>query len=98
MDSQSADGEYNLGYLLTPYLPLLPCVHVATDFDFWTMTSQTGYVAKSGTLKVVTNPDGTKTVTMKNLKLKNIEHDSEFFFPILDAELQYHGYMYEIGR
>jgi len=98
VDSQSADGEYNLGYLLTPYLPLLPCVHVATDFDFWTMTPQTGYVAKSGTLKVVTNPDGTKTVTMKNLKLKNIEHDSEFFFPILDAELQYHGYMYEIGR
>ena len=98
LDSASADGEFQLGYFITPYLPFLPCVHVATDFDFWTMTPQTGYVAKSGTLKVVTNPDGTKTVTMKDLKLKNLEHDNEFFFPILDAELQYHGYMYEIGQ
>lgn len=98
VDSESADGEFQLGYLFTPYLPTLPCVHVATDFDFWSMTPQTGYVAKSGTLKVVSNPDGTKTVTMKDLKLKNIEHDNEFFFPILDAELQYHGYMYEIGQ
>ena len=92
------DGEHQLGYLFTPYLPTLPCVHVALDSDFWTMQPQTGYVAKSGTLKVVTNEDGTKTVTMRNLKLKNVEHESEFFFPILDAELQDHGYMYEIGR
>ena len=95
--NETVDGEYTLGYLFTPYLPLLPCVHVALDADFWTMQPQTGYVAKEGTLKIVTNPDGTKTVTMTNLKLKNVEHDSEFFFPILDAELQYHGYMYEIG-
>ena len=98
VDSESPDGEFQLGYFITPYLPFLPCVHVATEHDFWTMTPQTGYVAKSGTLKVVTNSDGTKTVTMKNLKLKNLEHDNEFFFPILDAELQYHGYMYEIGQ
>ena len=94
---QLVDGEYNLGYLGTPYLPFLPCVHVALDSDFWTMTPQTGYVAKSGTLKVVTNDDGTKTVTMENLKLKNVEHDSEFFFPILDGSLQYTGYMYELS-
>ena len=94
---QLVDGEYNLGYLGTPYLPFLPCVHVALDSDFWTMTPQTGYVAKSGTLKVVTNDDGTKTVTMENLKLKNVEHDSEFFWPILDGWLQYHGYMYELS-
>ena len=96
--NETVDGEYQLGYLFTPYLPILPCVHVATDFDFWTLTPQTGYVAKSGTLKIVTNEDGTKTVTMRNLKLKNVEHDSEFFFPILDAELTYHGMMYEIGQ
>ena len=94
---QLVDNEYNLGYLGTPYLPFLPCVHVALDSDFWTMTPQTGYVAKSGTLKVVTNDDGTKTVTMENLKLKNVEHDSEFFFPILDGSLQYTGYMYELN-
>ena len=40
---------------------------------------------------------GAKTVTMENLKLKNVEHESEFFFPILDGELQYHGYMYELS-
>lgn len=95
---ETVDGEYQLGYFITPYLPTLPCVHVAFDSDFWTLTPQTGYVAKSGTLKIVTNEDGTKTVTMTNLKLKNVEHDSEFFFPILDAELTYHGLMYEIGQ
>ena len=94
---QLVDDEYNLGYALTPYLPILPCVHVALDSDFWTMTPQTGYVAKSGTLKVTTNDDGTKTVIMQNLKLKNVEHDNEFFFPILDGSLQYHGYMYELS-
>ena len=94
---QLVDGEYNLGYAFTPYLPILPCVHVALDHDFWTMTPQTGYVAKSGTLKVTTNDDGTKTVIMENLKLKNVEHDSEFFFPIIDGSLQYHGYMYELS-
>ena len=55
--NETVDGEYQLGYLFTPYLPILPCVHVATDFDFWTLTPQTGYVAKSGTLKIVTNED-----------------------------------------
>ena len=94
---QLVDDEYNLGYAFTPYLPILPCVHVALDSDFWTMTPQTGYVAKSGTLKVTTNDDGTKTVIMQNLKLKNVEHDNEFFFPILDGSLQYHGYMYELN-
>jgi hypothetical protein len=94
---QLVDDEYNLGYAFTPYLPILPCVHVALDSDFWTMTPQTGYVAKSGTLKVSTNADGTKTVIMQNLKLKNVEHDNEFFFPILDGSLQYHGYMYELN-
>jgi len=94
---QLVDGEYPLGYLGTPYLPFLPCVHVALDADFWTMQPQTGYVAKSGTLKVTTNDDGTKTVLMENLKLKNLEHDNEFFFPILDGSLQYHGYMYELS-
>ena len=94
---QLVDDEYNLGYAFTPYLPILPCVHVALDSDFWTMTPQTGYVAKSGTLKVTTNDDGTKTVIMQNLKLKNVEHDNEFFFPILDGSLQYHGYMYELS-
>ena len=94
---QLVDGEYNLGYLGTPYLPFLPCVHVALDADFWTMTPQTGYVAKSGTLKVTTNDDGTKTVIMENLRLKNVEHDSEFLWPLLDGALQYHGYMYELS-
>lgn len=94
---QLVDGEYPLGYAFTPHLPILPCVHVALDSDFWTMTPQTGYVAKSGTLKVTTNDDGTKTVLMENLKLKNVEHDSEFFWPILDGSLQYHGYMYELS-
>ena len=92
----SADHK-RLGYLGTPYLPFLPCVHVALDADFWTMQPQTGYVAKSGTLKVTTNDDGTKTVLMENLKLKNLEHDNEFFFPIIDGSLQYHGYMYELS-
>lgn len=95
---ETVDGEYQLGYFITPYLPTLPCVHVALDSDFWTMQPQTGYVAKEGTLTIVTNPDGTKTVTMRNLKLKNVEHDNEFFFPILDAELTYHGMMFEIGQ
>ena len=94
---QLVDDEYNLGYAFTPYLPILPCVHVALDSDFWTMTPQTGYVAKSGTLKVTTNDDGTKTIIMQNLKLKNVGHDSELFFPILDGSLQYRGYMYELN-
>ena len=97
LGGQVVDGEYNLGYIGTPYLPVFPCVHVALDGDFWTFQPQTGYIAKSGTLKVVTNDDGTKTVTMENLKLKNVEHDNEFFFPIIDGSLQYHGYMYELG-
>ena len=97
LGGQIVDGEYNLGYIGTPYLPAFPCVHVALDGDFWTFQPQTGYIAKSGTLKVVTNNDGTKTVIMENLKLKNVEHDSEFFFPILDGSLQYHGYMYELS-
>ena len=58
---------------------------------------QTGYIAQSGTMKVVTNDDGTKTVIMENLKLKNVEHDNEFFFPVIDGSLQYHGYMYELS-
>lgn len=94
---QLVDGEYSLGYAFTPYLPILPCVHVALDSDFWTMTPQTGYVAQSGTMKVTTNDDGTKTVTMEGLKLKNVEHDSEFLWPLLDGWLQYHGYMYELS-
>ena len=97
LGGQVVDGEYNLGYIGTPYLPVFPCVHVALDGDFWTFPPQTGYIAKSGTLKVTTNDDGTKTVIMENLKLKNVEHDSEFFFPILDGSLQYHGYMYELS-
>ena len=97
LGGQVVDGEYNLGYLGTPYFPVFPCVHVAFDCDFWTFQPQTGYIAKSGTLKVVTNDDGTKTVTMENLKLKNVEHDNEFFFPIIDGSLQYHGYMYELS-
>ena len=97
LGGQVVDGEYNLGYLGTPYLPIFPCVHVALDGDFWTFQPQTGYIAKSGTLKVVSNDDGTKTVIMEDLKLKNVEHDSEFFFPILDGSLQYHGFMYELS-
>ena len=97
LGGQVVDGEYNLGYLGTPYVPKFPCVHVALDGDFWTFQPQTGYIAKSGTMKVTTNDDGTKTVIMENLKLKNVEHDSEFFFPILDGSLQYHGYMYELS-
>ena len=97
LGGQVVDGEYNLGYIGTPYLPVFPCVHVALDGDFWTFQPQTGYIAKSGTLKVTTNDDGTKTVIMENLKLKNVEHDSEVFFPILDGSLQYTGYMYELS-
>ena len=97
LGGQVVDGEYNLGYLGTPYLPVFPCVHVALDGDFWTFQPQTGYIAKSGTLTVTTNDDGTKTVTMEDLKLKNVEHDNEFFFPIIDGWLQYHGYMYELS-
>lgn len=97
LGGQVVDGEYNLGYIGTPYLPVFPCVHVALDGDFWTFQPQTGYIAKSGTLKVTTNDDGTKTVIMENLKLKNVEHDSELFFPILDGSLQYTGYMYELS-
>ena len=97
LGGQLVDGEYNLGYIGTPWVPRFPCVHVALDGDFWTFQPQTGYIAKEGTLKVVTNDDGTKTVTMENLKLKNVEHDNEFFFPIIDGWLQYHGYMYELS-
>lgn len=97
LGGQVVDGEYNLGYIGTPYLPVFPCVHVALDGDFWTFQPQTGYIAKSGTLKVSTNEDGTKTVTMEDLKLKNVEHDNEFFFPIIDGWLRYYGYMYELN-
>ena len=82
LGGQLVDGEYNLGYIGTPYLPAFPCVHVALDGDFWTFQPQTGYIAKSGTLTVTTNDDGTKTVTMEDLKLKNVEHDNEFFWPL----------------
>lgn len=94
LTGQLVDGNYNLGYLGTPYLPIFPCVHVALDSDFWTMTPQTGYIAKEGTLRVTTNDDGTKTVIMENLRLKNVEHD---LWPIIDGSLQYTGYMYEIN-
>ena len=97
LGGQVVDGDYDLGYIGTPYLPVFPCVHVALDSDFWTFQPQTGYIAKSGTLKVITNDDGTKTVIMENLKLKNVEHDNEFFFPIIDGSLRYHGYMYELS-
>ena len=97
LGGQVVDGEYNLGYIGTPYLPAFPCVHVALDGDFWTFQPQTGYIAKEGKLIVTTNDDGTKTVTMENLKLKNVEHDNEFFWPIIDGSLQYHGYMYELS-
>ena len=36
LGGQVVDGEYNLGYIGTPYLPVFPCVHVALDGDFWT--------------------------------------------------------------
>ena len=97
LGGQVVDGEYQLGYIGTPYLPKFPCVHVALDSDFLTFQPQTGYIAQSGTMKVVTNDDGTKTVIMENLKLKNVEHDNEFFFPVIDGSLQYHGYMYELS-
>ncbi|MCR5013764.1 MAG: hypothetical protein K6A28_03200, partial [Bacteroidales bacterium] len=38
---ESVDGTHELGYLGTPYLPLMPCVHVALDADFWTAQPQT---------------------------------------------------------
>ncbi len=88
LGDDSVDGVHQLGYLGVPYLPIMPCVHVALDADFWTLQPQTGYVAKSGTLTVSSNDDGTKTVKMENLKLKNVEHDNEFFFPIIDGSLQ----------
>ena len=90
-------GEYNLGYLGTPYLPILPCVHVALDSDFWTFQPQTGYVAKSGTLRVASNDDGTKTVYLENLVLTNVEHPNSIFFPDITGSLEYHGYMYELS-
>ena len=97
LGGQVVDGEYQLGYIGTPYLPQFPCVHVALDSDFATYQPQTGYIAKSGTLKVVTNDDGTKTVTLEDLRLKNLEHDNEFFFPVINGSLHYHGYMYELS-
>ena len=96
-NGQLVDGEYNLGYAFTPYMPILPCVHVALDSDFWTMQPQTGYVAKSGTMNVVTNEDGTKTVIMENLVLSNVEHPNSIFFPDITGSLHYHGYMYELS-
>ena len=90
-------GEYNLGYIGTPYLPILPCVHVALDSDFWTFQPQTGYVAKSGTMRVATNDDGTRSVIMENLVLSNVEHPNSIFFPDITGYLQYHGYMYELS-
>ena len=97
LGGQVVDGEYNLGYIGTPYLPVFPCVHVALDGDFWTFQPQTGYVAKSGTMNVVTNEDGTKTVVMENLVLSNVEHPNSIFFPDITGSLQYHGYMYELS-
>ena len=97
LGGQVIDSVYNLGYIGTPYLPKFPCVHVALDGDFWTFQPQTGYIAKEGKLTVTTNDDGTKTVKMENLKLKNVEHDNEFFWPVIDGSLQYHGYMYELS-
>ena len=94
---QLVDGEYNLGYIGTPYLPILPCVHVALDSDFWTFQPQTGYVAKSGTMRVATNDDGTRSVIMENLVLSNVEHPNSIFFPDITGYLQYHGYMYELS-
>lgn len=91
------EDEYQLGYIGTPYLPVLPCVHVALDSDFWTFQPQTGYVAKSGTLRVTSHDDGTKTVTIENLVLTNVEHPNSIFFPDITGSLQYHGYMYELS-
>ena len=97
LGGQLVDGEYNLSYLGTPYVPVFPCVHVALDSDFWTFQPQTGYIAKEGKLIVTSNNDGTKTVIIENLKLKNVEHDNEILWPIIDGSLQYHGYMYELS-
>lgn len=91
------EDEYQLGYIGTPYLPVLPCVHVALDGDFWTFQPQTGYVAKSGTLRVTNNDDGTKTVSIDDLVLTNVEHPNSIFFPDITGSLQYHGYMYELS-
>ena len=49
LGGQLVDGEYNLGYIGTPWVPRFPCVHVALDGDFWTFQPQTGYIAKEGT-------------------------------------------------
>ena len=97
LNNASIDGEYQLGTLFTPYLPTLPCVHVATDFDLWTGTPQTGYVAESGTLKVHTDADGVRTVVIENAKLHNLEHPNSIFFPVIDASLYYQGLMFEVG-
>ena len=97
LGDEPVDGEYQLGYLGTPYLPIFPCVHVALDADFWTFQPQTGYIAQSGTMKIATNPDGTKTITIENGRFKNVEHDNEFFFPVVDGSLYYHGLMFEAG-
>ena len=97
LGGQVVDCDRNLGYLGTPYVPIFPCVHVALDGDFWTFQPQTGYIAQSGTLHVATNPDGTKTVTMENLVLRNVEHPNSIFFPDKPASLQYTGYMYELS-
>ena len=97
LNSNTIDGTYQLSALI-PYLPALPCVHYATDFDFWSATPQTGYVAESGTLKVQTDSDGVRTVTITDAKLRNLEHPNSIFFPVIDASLQYQGLMYEIGN
>ena len=97
LTGQLVDSDYNLGYLVTPYVPVFPCVHVALDHDFWTFQPQTGYIAKSGTMHVVTNDDGTKTVTIEDLVLSNVEHPNSIFFPDITGALQYHGYMYELS-
>ena len=34
LGGQLVDGEYNLGYIGTPWVPRFPCVHVALDGDF----------------------------------------------------------------
>ncbi len=97
LGGQVVDGDYNLGYLGTPYVPIFPCLHVALDGDFWTFQPQTGYIAQSGTMHVATNEDGTKTVTMENVVLRNVEHPNSIFFPDKAASLQYTGYMYELS-
>lgn len=98
LGSETVDGEFNLGYIGTPYLPTLPCLHVALDGDFWNFQPQTGYVAQRGKLKVTSNDDGTKTVTIENVLLRNVEHPNSIFFPDITASLQYCGPMYEIGQ